>query len=801
MVRALVRLGIWAAHFRALGGAIVFFATTALCFGQAATQQYIYANTSAPPATTSTLSEYAKNGQTGALSPAPGSPIPDRFEGGQLAVDALGRLLFVLNQTTNSISMYQINSSTGVLTEVPNSPFSAGATINPNQAPSQPVSLATEKSGKYLYVGYRGGNVSSFSAITPFNIDAANFRLTLTGQLSFDVSFNPLQMFSDPRGLFLYVVNGPNPFTGAQNGGATVYSIAETNGTLTMNGSAGSGSQGRCMASDPRGRFFYSGGGEFEGSLYWGTISPLDGTSDPDQNFLQLGENNYPFAMIVDSSGKFLYVQQSSGLVIYSIDQTTGQPTVLTSPLASPIFQLGGVVADPAGPYIFSGFPNGIHAYQVNSQNGLLTEISGSPFPANGAASNIAISGTSVQAISGPSATFDRTSLNFGGVTQGQPVTLLTHLVNNGDQTLSINLGTVAIQGTNASDFSQTTTCLATLSPNASCSFSVTFNPTTTTVESATLQISDNAPSSPQNISLTGTGVAPSPSLAFVPTGLTFNPIAQGSTEGPQSFQVTNIGSAVLHISNVALGGTNPGDFSQTNNCIGVVIAVNAGCTIDVTFTPLATGGRSASITLTDDAPTTTQTLFVTGSGAVAFQLNPALQSTTTASVSAGQTAQYALQLNPGTGFTGNVSLSCTGAPLAAKCSVSSGTLNVASSNAVPFSVSISTTGSTSALVPTSKTLRAGWSKNPQTIIAVFVLLLLWIPKRKALLPARFIAVYATLIAIVFVAGISGCGGGNNVITPPPQFVSTPKGMYTITVSATAGSLPSQTISLTLTVN
>jgi hypothetical protein len=58
------------------------------------------------------------------------------------------------------------------------------------------------------------------------------------------------------------------------------------------------------------------------------------------------------------------------------------------------------------------------------------------------------------------------------------------------------------------------------------------------------------------------------------------------------------------------------------------------------------------------------------------------------------------------------------------------------------------------------------------------------------------------LLAVgILVGGISGCGGASNVITPPPQQVVTPKGNYVVTVTATAGTLPPQTISLTLTVN
>ena len=807
MIYAMVRLGIRAAHFRAAisFGAFLLSFVAAATFGQSSGQQYIYANVPGTPPATSTLAAYAKDGQTGGLSPVPNSPFNDRLEGGRLAVDALGRFLFVLNPTTNGISMYQIDSSTGALTEVPNSPFSAGKTINLNQAPSAPTSLSTEKSGKYLYVGYTGGNFTNSSAITPFNIDVANLALTLTDQLSFDVPFNPVQMFSDPRGLFLYVVKGLNPFTGALNGGATVYSIVATDGSLALNGSAGSGSEGRVMASDPQGRFFFNGAGQFSGSLFWGSISPLDGTSNPNSQFLDLGENNFPLAMVADSSGKFLYVQQSAGLVIYSIDQTTGQPTPLTAPLGSPTLQLGNVVADPAGAFLYAGSVAGIRAYQVNPQDGSLTEVPGSPFSSGGPASNIAISGTSIQAIGGPSAAITPPSLDFGLVTDGQRVSLVLHLVNNGDQSLAINLAATSISGTNAADFSQSTTCLATLAPNANCSFAVTFTPSTAGVESASLAISDNAPGSPQTIPLAGTGVAASPSISFVPGSITFSPISQGFTEGPQSIQITNIGSATLHISDIALGGSNPQDFSQTNNCTAAPVAINASCSINVTFTPLATGARSASITLTDDAPGSPQTLFVQGTGATPFQLNVSPQSSTTASVTAGQTAQYALLLNPGTGFTGNISMSCTGAPVGAKCALSAGMLTVTSSNPVSFNVMVSTTGSATGQIPPRPISRIDWRISPLPFAATLLFLVVWIVQRKPLLQVRNAAVFAAFLLIFALGGASGCGGGStaNTIAPPPPAPPqiTPKGSYQIIVSATANNLPTQTIALTLTVD
>jgi hypothetical protein len=62
----------------------------------------------------------------------------------------------------------------------------------------------------------------------------------------------------------------------------------------------------------------------------------------------------------------------------------------------------------------------------------------------------------------------------------------------------------------------------------------------------------------------------------------------------------------------VGFTGTNPGDFAQTNNC-GTSLAVNANCTINVTFTPGAVGSRSGTLAVTDSAGTQSSGLSGTG--------------------------------------------------------------------------------------------------------------------------------------------------------------------------------------------
>ena len=59
----------------------------------------------------------------------------------------------------------------------------------------------------------------------------------------------------------------------------------------------------------------------------------------------------------------------------------------------------------------------------------------------------------------------------------------------------------------------------------------------------------------------------------------------------------TNIaltGTVDLNITSIALSGSNPGDFSQTNDCGSIVSAGNS-CTFTVTFAPGAVGSRSAA--------------------------------------------------------------------------------------------------------------------------------------------------------------------------------------------------------------
>src|SRR5438876_3013692 len=135
-------------------------------------QQHVYGSQSVTP-TSSVVSAFSKASQTGALSAVPNSPFNERHEGGLVAIDGQGKFLFVLNPASNDISMFQIDQATGALTEVPASPFRVPPTINPNQSPSLPISIGTEKSGKFVFVGYASGDFQGQSAVVSLSISTS----------------------------------------------------------------------------------------------------------------------------------------------------------------------------------------------------------------------------------------------------------------------------------------------------------------------------------------------------------------------------------------------------------------------------------------------------------------------------------------------------------------------------------------------------------------------------------------------------------------------------------------------------
>jgi hypothetical protein len=122
---------------------------------------------------------------------------------------------------------------------------------------------------------------------------------------------------------------------------------------------------------------------------------------------------------------------------------------------------------------------------------------------ASGGTTTAALTGTGVL----PSATVSPSSDNFGSVTKGTTSGgMASTLTNNSTNGSVLSISSIAVTGTNKSDYSQTNTCGATLAVNASCTVTVKFTPSAKGTRTANITITDNVSAGDQTISLTGTG-------------------------------------------------------------------------------------------------------------------------------------------------------------------------------------------------------------------------------------------------------------------------------------------------------
>ena len=273
---------------------------------------------------------------------------------------------------------------------------------------------------------------------------------------------------------------------------------------------------------------------------------------------------------------------------------------------------------------------------------------------ATGSPQTVALTGTGTA----PAVTFSPTSLSFGNQAVGTSSTAqLVTLTNSGTATLTIT--SIAVTGTNSTDFSQTNNCGTSLAAGVGCTVSVTFSPQASGARSATLSVTDNATGSPQTVALTGTGTAPA--VTFSPTSLSFGNQAVGTSSTAQLVTLTNSGTATLTITSIAVTGTNSTDFSQTNNC-GTSLAAGASCTLNITFKPTATGARTASLSVTDNAAGSPQTVSLTGTGtAPAVTFSPTSLSFGNQAVGTSSTAQLVTLTNSGTATLTIASVAVTG--------------------------------------------------------------------------------------------------------------------------------------------
>ena len=120
------------------------------------------------------------------------------------------------------------------------------------------------------------------------------------------------------------------------------------------------------------------------------------------------------------------------------------------------------------------------------------------------------------------------------------------------------------------------------------------------------------------------TAAVPITTVSLSPSSLIFSNQTLGTSSSAQTVTLTNTGNTLVSISLISISG----DFSQTNSC-GSVQGVGASCQISVTFTPIASGSRSGTLLVSDNAANSPQTVSLSGTGSSVRLVNDLMTETT----------------------------------------------------------------------------------------------------------------------------------------------------------------------------
>ncbi|HEV2381740.1 MAG TPA: SBBP repeat-containing protein [Terriglobia bacterium] len=260
--------------------------------------------------------------------------------------------------------------------------------------------------------------------------------------------------------------------------------------------------------------------------------------------------------------------------------------------------------------------------------------------------------------------------------TDAPGVALSPQSINFGNQALNvasaaqtvilINAGSLPLQVTSITatgNYAVSNNCGTTVSAGGgSCTISVTFTPTTAGPRTDEITITDNAAGSPHQIAVTGTGVnGGGGTLTLTPKALVFPVQVIGTTSPSQVVQLVNGSQSAVTITAISASG----DFAETNTCgvlpnivnAGSVLNAGASCAVTVTFTPTASGSRTGSLTITDNA-SSSPSAGLSGTGGGVFALSASKHSS---NIVIGTTSTtFTITAEAASSFTSSISLACS---------------------------------------------------------------------------------------------------------------------------------------------
>ncbi|MCS0582928.1 choice-of-anchor D domain-containing protein [Massilia pinisoli] len=243
--------------------------------------------------------------------------------------------------------------------------------------------------------------------------------------------------------------------------------------------------------------------------------------------------------------------------------------------------------------------------------------------------------------------------------------------------------------------------------------------------------------------------VTAAPAASVSPASLSFAATTVGQSASALSTTLSNTGNAALTVGTISVSGTAASDYSISGGTCtnGTSLAASASCTVQVGFTPSASGTRSASLVIAHNATGGSSTVTLAGTGNAVPQATVALSSNAidfgalvsgtaspARSVTVSNSGQAALTFssitvggtNAGVFSLGGTCSTATSVPAGGSCTVTvtanssasgafSGNLALAS-NASNGAVSVALSGTVSAPAPAVSASPSAVAFGSQTI-------------------------------------------------------------------------------------
>ena len=286
---------------------------------------------------------------------------------------------YVYSANGNYVGIFTANPTKGLFQADGNQPGSTGGTN---------FSYTIDPAGKFLF-GQSLGNICDGVSVYPLN--ATTGRMTLVPGSpfqAFGISWpDPDVLTVTPNGKFIYSASsGPAP--GCAGNSISAFAVNPTTGVLTaVPGSPFSdGNDPLRSVVDKNGKFLYASSLKNPGSILAFSIDATTGALTPITGSPFVGRNLGGFHsdfLALTPSGSFLYcfsAQNSEILSVFAVDSTNGGLVEITGSPFAFIEILFGLSIDPSGKFLYGSTSGKVYAFSLNPTSGVPSAVLGSPF-------------------------------------------------------------------------------------------------------------------------------------------------------------------------------------------------------------------------------------------------------------------------------------------------------------------------------------------------------------------------------------------------------------------------------------